>query len=61
MNVTVHRHGTRNFIVVLHASNGHGYIVDHAETFSMVREGVMKPTADVEPDTMIQREISRQD
>src|SRR5262249_40912915 len=39
---------------------GHRYIVDHAEPFAMIREGVMKSAADVDRRDILQRMLRRQ-
>src|ERR1051326_1553781 len=38
MHVTIHRHCPRKFPFLVHALDRHGHIVNHAETFAMIRK-----------------------
>src|SRR5262249_2402602 len=60
VHVAVNRHGSANPDISLHAAYGHRYIVDHAEPFAMIREGVMKSAADVDRRDILQRMLRRQ-
>ena len=41
-------------------ANGDGEVVDHAETFAVLGKGVMKATADVDADAVLERAFRRQ-
>src|SRR5207248_11284378 len=59
VNVAINGHGTLDFALALHAANRDRDIMDHAEAFTVVREGMMKSAADVECHTVPQRQLSR--
>jgi hypothetical protein len=48
VNVAINCHGCPNSSIALHAADGDGYVMNHAEALTMVRKGVMKATADIE-------------
>src|SRR5580700_11938178 len=60
MDVAVHRHRGTDFSVALQSPDCHGYIVDHAESLAVVREGMMKSTANVDGDAIDQSLPRRQ-
>src|ERR1700677_2628579 len=60
MDVAVNRHRFSNFFVALHAADGNGHIVEHAETFAVIGEGMMESSANVDGDAVVERMISGQ-
>ena len=52
MNVAVHGHRGTDLVVALQAADGHGYIVDHAESLAVVGKCVVKAATNVERDTV---------
>jgi len=48
MHVAINRHRPGNLAVTLHAADGNGHIVDHAEAFAVIGERVMKSSADAD-------------
>ena len=52
VDITIDGHGSADFPVVLKAADGDGYVVDHAEAFAVVGEGVMEAAADVDGDAI---------
>ena len=61
MNVAVHGHGAGDPVIALHAANGDGHVVDHAEAFAVVGEGMMKSAADIEGNSIVERIIGGKD
>ena len=55
MDVAVDGHRSADFVVALHAPNGDGHVVNHAETFAMVGIGVMKSSADADANLIGER------
>src|SRR5208282_5046282 len=45
MDVAIDGHRSANLAVTLHTADGDGHVVDHAETFAVIRERVMESTA----------------
>ena len=60
MDVAIDNHGAMNFSVMLHLANGDGDVVDGAETFAVIRKGMVKSTAYVEADTFVESQAGRQ-
>jgi len=50
VHVAVDGHGGGNFVIALHAAYGHGHVMNHAESFAMIRKCMVKATPDVERD-----------
>src|SRR6202044_1367386 len=50
VDVAIDCHGRADFAVALQAADGHGYIVDHAETFAVAGKSVMESATDVDGD-----------
>src|SRR5580692_958746 len=54
MDIAIDSHRRANLAVPLHTSNGDGHIMDHAEAFAVVGKRVMKSSADVDGDSVMQ-------
>src|SRR5205085_5313937 len=52
MDVAVHRHGARDFVVALHAADGDGYVVNHTEAFAVIGKSMMETSANVDGDAV---------
>src|SRR5947207_3191115 len=59
VDVAIDRHRPLDLAVLLDPADGHCYIVDYAESLTVVREGMMKPAAYVESDAVLQSELRR--
>ena len=60
VHVAIHGHRACDLFITLHAANGDGHIVNHAEAFAVVREGMMKSAADIKCHPILQSIISRE-
>src|ERR1039458_1121708 len=60
MDVAIDGHRGANFAVSLHAADGDGHVVDHAEAFTVTRKGVMESSADADPHSVVRGMISGQ-
>jgi len=47
--------------IVLHAADGHGHIVDHAEAFTMVGKGVVEAASDADGDLVFEGFLGGED
>ena len=61
VDVAIHRHRGFDLAVLLQAANRHCHIVNHAETFTMVGERMMKSAADIYRYAVRHRPFRRQD
>ena len=61
VDVAIHGHGAGDFVIALHAADGDGHVMNHAEAFAMVGKGVMESAADVECDSILQCIVRRED
>ena len=61
MHVAVDGHRGANLVVALHAPDGHGDVVDHAESLAMIGKGVVKSAADADADFVGQSLARRED
>jgi len=61
MHIAIHGHGGANHAIFLQSPNGHGHVVDHAESFAVIRGSVVKSAADVETDLVRHTLPRRQD
>ena len=61
MDVAVDGHGGADFIIALQAADGDGNVVDHAESFTMVRKGVVESAANADADSVYQALTRSQD
>jgi hypothetical protein len=52
MNIAIDGHGAADSVIALHAADSDGNIVNHAEAFAVIGEGVVKSAADVEADAI---------
>ncbi len=52
MNVAIDSHGGANLVVALHATDGNGNIVNHAESLAMVRKRMVEAAANVNGDAI---------
>src|SRR5271167_4643091 len=60
MNVTVDGHRALNGLVFLQAPDGNGHVVKYAETFAVIRAGVMKTTTHINRHAVLKCELPRQ-
>ncbi len=60
MYVAIHHHGARDCALAAEALDGHGDVVDGAEALPMVRERVMKTSAQVEAESVAQGQPASQ-
>src|SRR5271169_1541137 len=60
VDVAVHGHGALDELPLLQAADGDGEVVDHAKTFAVIGEGVMKAAADADADAVGKRALGRQ-
>src|SRR5215472_4639367 len=61
MDVAVDRHGGADFVIPLQAADRDSDVVDHAESFAVVREGVMEASANADAYSVLQGLASRED
>ena len=61
MHVTIEGHGGANLVIALQAADGHGHIVDHAESFAVVGKGVVESAANADADLVGQALAGCQD
>ena len=61
VDIAIHGHGASDSVIPLHAADGHGHVVNHAEAFAVVGKGVMKSAADVDGDAIFQSTVGSQD
>src|SRR5579863_3867791 len=61
VDIAVHGHGGADLVIALHAPDGHGHVMNHAETFAVVGEGVVKAAANVNGDALFQCVLRSQD
>ena len=54
MDVAIDRHRGANLVVALHAADGDGHVVDHAEAFAVIGERVMKSSADADGHAVVE-------
>ena len=50
MHIAIEGHRGANLVVALHSADGHGDVVDHAESLAMIGKGVVKAAADADAD-----------
>src|SRR5450432_1399886 len=60
MNVTIHGHGGADLLIPLHGPDCHGYVINHAKSFAMIGEGVVKAATYVYADATLQGAFRRQ-
>src|SRR5208282_6046425 len=60
MDVAIDGHRGANLAVTLHAADGNGHVVDHAEAFAVTRERVMESTADADRHAVVEGMIGSQ-
>src|SRR6185437_6478386 len=53
VNVAIDHHGTLDQLVTLKGTDGDSDVVNHAKTFAMVREGMMKASAEIDTHTAL--------
>ena len=61
MDIAIDRHGGANLAVALHAADGDGHIVNHAEAFAVVGKGVVEAAADVKGYSITQGVLGGED
>jgi hypothetical protein len=61
VHVAIDRQGSTDRAVFLQAADRHGHIVDHAESLAVVGEGVVKSSADVDGDFVVQAMLRSED
>ena len=54
--VAIHHHGAADGAIALEDADGHGHVVDGAETFAVAGERVVKSTADVVAHALFERQ-----
>ena len=55
MDIAVDHHGAGDLAVALHAADGNRYVVDQAEAFAVIGEGVVKAASNVHAAAIPQR------
>ncbi len=60
VNIAIQRHGGTDFFISLHAADRDRNVVDHAEAFAVIGEGMMKPAANADRDAVVERIIGGQ-
>ena len=60
MDVAIHRHSAGDFVVVLHAADSDGYVVNHTEALAVVGKSVVETSANVDGDVVFQGVVSGQ-
>jgi hypothetical protein len=55
MDIAVHNHSPRNHVVRLQSADCDRDVVDHAEAFAMIREGVVEASAEIDCDAVLKR------
>jgi hypothetical protein len=60
VHVAIDGHGLVNLAIALHAADGDGDIVDHAEAFAVIGERVMESSADADRHAVVERVIGGQ-
>jgi len=60
VDVAVYGHGAGDSVIALHAPDGDGHIVNHAEAFAVVGKRMMESATDVEGDVILQSIIGGQ-
>ena len=61
MDVAVEGHGGADFVVALHATDGNGHVVDHAESLTVIRKSVMESSAEADADFVSEALAGRED
>src|SRR5712691_3739834 len=54
VDIAIHRHRSSNLVVSLHAPDCDRHIVDHAKPFTVIGEGMVEASADVDGDSIFQ-------
>src|SRR3984957_684343 len=60
MHVAIHGHRSTNLMVALQSPDGHGHIVNHAESLAMVGKGVVKAATNINSNAVDRRVLRRQ-
>src|SRR5260221_4723483 len=60
VHITIHGHGPCDLALLMHALDGNRDIMNHAETFAMVRKRVMESAADIAGHAVLERQVRGQ-
>src|SRR5689334_24061323 len=61
VNVAIYGHGAGDLVVTLHAANRNRDIVNHAEAFAVIGEGMVKTSGNIESNPVVERVIGSKD
>jgi hypothetical protein len=60
VDIAIDSHGALDGVILLQAANGDGKIIQNAETFAVVRVGVVKSTAHIDGRSILKRQTPGQ-